>query len=46
MVAMLIVGQKIYLSILVMEVWTRTMAGITLVIIAPPHTQPIRVRRR
>ena len=23
-----------------MEVWTRTMAGITLVIIAPPHTQP------
>ena len=40
MVAMLIFGQKIYLSILVMEVWTRTMAGITLVIIAPPHTQP------
>ena len=33
-------GQKIYLSILVMEVWTRAMAGITLVIIAPPHTQP------
>ena len=23
-----------------MEVWTRAMAGITLVIIAPPHTQP------
>ena len=40
MVAMLNFGQKIYLSILVMEVWTRTMAGITLVIIAPPHTQP------